>query len=78
MLKSDNHTGDNSFVSASGSQIPPPSDLPSPIPAVEREKVQEPEDAGKIAEAIKEQGNTVFKAAKYTEAIELYSKAIGS
>ncbi len=59
-------------------QTPPPTELPSPIQVLEQEKVRESEDARRRAENIKEQGNIAFKAAKYTEAIDFYSKAIGS
>ncbi|KAK1228065.1 hypothetical protein PQX77_008909 [Marasmius sp. AFHP31] len=55
---------------ASGS--PPPSSA-SPTPA------PEPEEEGDVkqrAEKIKEQGNVAFKAGKFQEAIELYTKAI--
>ncbi|KAF8194641.1 hypothetical protein BJ912DRAFT_1030944 [Pholiota molesta] len=66
----------NSEPTASGSATPlpaspTPGDPPSP-PAVE----QEPEDIIKRAEKVKEQGNVAFKAGKYGEAVDLYTKAI--
>lgn len=64
--------------SGSSSPYPPPTPLedppsPSPVPEV----VQLPEDVGKRAETLKVLGNDAFKAAKYSEAVELYTKAIG-
>jgi hypothetical protein len=47
----------------------PPTE-PSPEP--------EEEDIIARAEKVKEQGNVAFKAAKYTDAIEHYTKAIGT
>ena len=53
--------------------IPPPT--PSPVATSES---PEPEmDAAERAEQIKEQGNVAFKAGKYGEAIDLYTKAMG-
>ena len=37
----------------------------------------EPVDPIKEAEKVKEQGNVAFKASRFQEAIDLYSKAIG-
>lgn len=53
---------------------PPPSEKPSssspsPSPSI-------PISQGPSADDVKEQGNVAFKAKKYTEAIELYTKAI--
>lgn len=39
---------------------------------------QEEEDKTKKADRIKEEGNVSFKAKKYDEAIDLYTKAIGA
>ena len=56
---------------ASGSP-PPPSASPTPAPEPEEEG-----DNKQRAEKIKEQGNVSFKAGKFQDAIELYTKAIG-
>ena len=58
-------------VSPAGSPAPLPPASPSPPPEPEEE------DVAKRAEKIKDQGNVAFKAAKYAEAIDLYTKAIG-
>lgn len=62
--------------STSGSTLGPPEPLPPISPSPSPEPVED--DAGKRAEKIKDQGNTAFKAAKYAEAVDLYTKAIGS
>ena len=68
--------------SGSGSSSTPPPQSPSPVndgsgtpspPPPEPEQ----EDILVRAEKVKEKGNVAFKAAKYAEAIELYTKAIG-
>lgn len=52
-------------------EVDPPSPAaPSPASAVE-------EDPVKLAEKVKEDGNTAFKAQRFQEAIELYTRAIG-
>ncbi|KAF9524422.1 hypothetical protein CPB83DRAFT_861342 [Crepidotus variabilis] len=69
----------NRSASGSGSSSPRPPETPgspSPAPAPEPEQTPDPEEALKRADKIKEQGNTAFKAAKYVEALDLYSKAI--
>ncbi|PPQ95563.1 hypothetical protein CVT26_008591 [Gymnopilus dilepis] len=67
--------------SGSGSSSTPPPQSPSPVndgsgtpspPPPEPEQ----EDILVRAEKVKEKGNVAFKAAKYAEAIELYTKAI--
>ena len=64
--------------STSGSTLGPPTPLPpiSPSPTPTPEPVEE--DAAKRAEKIKDQGNAAFKAANYAEAVDFYTKAIGS
>ncbi|KAF8959576.1 hypothetical protein BDZ97DRAFT_1836922 [Flammula alnicola] len=67
---------------ASGSNSPlhpqsPAGDPPSP-PPLEPEALPEPENLLKRAEKVKELGNVAFKAAKYQEAVDLYTKAIAS
>lgn len=59
-------------VSPAASPVPltPPSPSPTPEP--------EEDDTGKRAEKMKDQGNVAFKAAKYADAIDLYTSAIGS
>lgn len=42
------------------------------------EQQEEEEDKTQKAERIKEEGNVAFKAKQYAEAIDLYSKAIGT
>ncbi|KAF9035604.1 hypothetical protein BJ165DRAFT_1533588 [Panaeolus papilionaceus] len=65
---------------ASGSASPLPAQSPPPDSVVE--STPDPEEAGSEediltrAEKVKEQGNTAFKAKKYTEAVDLYTKAI--
>ena len=64
-----------------GSSTPPPltpspnpaQDLPSQKPSSELEE----EDNTARAEKVKELGNTAFKAGRYANAIEYYTKAIG-
>src|SRR5260221_3323932 len=56
-------------VSPTGSSAPLPPASPSPPP--------EEDDVAKRAEKIKDKGNVAFKATKYAEAIELYTKATG-
>jgi DnaJ family protein C protein 7 len=58
-------------LSEEASTTPPTSDVSS-------EQQEEEEDTTKKAEGIKEEGNVAFKAKKYAEAIDLYSKAIGA
>jgi DnaJ family protein C protein 7 len=53
---------------SSNSKNPPPSAERPPSPPVPQ---------GPSADDVKEQGNVAFKAKQYTEAIELYTKAIG-
>jgi len=52
----------------------PPISLSSPVPT---HNIPTPESEGPSAEEIKERGNVAFKAKKYTEAIDLYTQAIG-
>ncbi|KAF9477074.1 DnaJ-domain-containing protein [Pholiota conissans] len=62
---------------ASGSTSPPsPSPAPDPPSPPPVEQAVNPEDIIKQAEKTKEQGNVAFKAAKYLEAVDLYTKAI--
>jgi len=75
-VESDDHR--SASGSGSSSPYPPPTpaeDPPSPTPVPE--VVQVPEDVGKRAENVKLLGNAAFMAAKYSEAVELYTKAIG-
>ncbi|KAK7038721.1 hypothetical protein VNI00_010605 [Paramarasmius palmivorus] len=55
------------------SSSPPPQ---SPSPTAVPEHVEDGEDIVKRAEKVKEKGNTAFKAGRYQEAIEHYTKAI--
>ncbi|KAG5353588.1 hypothetical protein C0989_005109 [Termitomyces sp. Mn162] len=59
-----------------GSSSPPASPTPNPV---SHEPTPEPaeEDSIARAEKVKEQGNVSFKAGRYGEAIDLYTKAIG-
>lgn len=52
---------------------------PSPQPQPEPELELEPDPAAMAAEAekLKEEGNQSFKRARYSEAVDLYTKAIG-
>jgi DnaJ homolog subfamily C member 7 len=61
---------------ASASEDPSP---PQPQPAPEPELELEPDPAAIAAEAdkLKEEGNQAFKRARYGEAVDLYTKAIG-
>ncbi|KAH7918272.1 TPR-like protein [Leucogyrophana mollusca] len=58
--------------SAPTSPLPPSSPTPAPDPPLAKES---PPPAS--ADTVKEQGNVAFKAKRYGEAIDLYSKAIG-
>ncbi len=58
-------------LSEEASATPPTSDGSS-------ERQEEEEEKTKRAERIKEEGNVAFKAKKYAEAIDFYSKAIGT
>ncbi|KAG6334264.1 hypothetical protein ID866_4821 [Astraeus odoratus] len=60
-------TDEPSAPSSPPLQQPEPS--PSPLP-------RPPTPVGPTADEIKEQGNTAFKAKQYTEAVDLYTKAI--
>ncbi|KAF8885056.1 hypothetical protein CPB84DRAFT_141096 [Gymnopilus junonius] len=66
--------------SASGSSSPRPPPSPSPVvgQATPSPPPAEPgqEDILVRAEKVKERGNVAFKAAKYADAVELYTKAI--
>jgi len=70
--------GSPQLSSASGDPNPPqiqPQSEPEPEPELE----PEPDPAAIAAEAekLKEQGNESFKRARYGEAVDLYTKAIG-
>ncbi|KAH9479103.1 DnaJ-like protein subfamily C member 7 [Psilocybe cubensis] len=69
-----------STASGSGSSSPHPPPTPTePVEAASSpavESVPEPEDIAVRAEKVKEKGNVAFKAGKYAEATELYTKAI--
>jgi DnaJ homolog subfamily C member 7 len=58
-----------------------PSPAPEPLKRSQETKPRPPPetDAQKAvrADKVKEQGNTAFKAKKFDEAIDLYTKAIG-
>jgi hypothetical protein len=58
---------------------PQPQPQPEPEPELGPEPDFEPDPAAIAAEAekLKEQGNESFKRAKYGEAVDLYTKAIG-
>lgn len=63
-------------ASTSGPSTPIVERTPSPPPEPE----PEPEEEGDIlirAEKVKEQGNVAFKAKRFGDAIDLYTKAIG-
>jgi DnaJ family protein C protein 7 len=82
--------GEDTVLSEGMKEGPPPPASPSedpsppqPQPQSEPEPVLEPEpepDPAAIAaeaEKLKEQGNESFKRARYGEAVDLYTKAIG-
>ncbi|KAG6865143.1 hypothetical protein C0991_004825, partial [Blastosporella zonata] len=71
--KTDNVPNDAASVNGAGSSSPPPS---SPSPNLNSTPEPE-EDPITSAEKVKEQGNVSFKAGKYGDAIDLYTKAIG-
>lgn len=56
------------------SQYPPEISTPPASSDIEEEEKGDPKER---AERIKEKGNVAFKAGKYQEAIEHYTKAIG-
>jgi hypothetical protein len=59
--------------------LSPPQPQPQPEPEHVLEPEPEPDPAAIAAEAekLKEQGNESFKRARYDEAVDLYTKAIG-
>jgi len=69
-IDADSNRSTSVSPSGSAAHLPPASPSPPPEP--------EEEDVAKRAEKIKDQGNVAFKATKYAEAIDLYTKAIGS
>jgi DnaJ family protein C protein 7 len=62
---------DSPSPAPSTSQKTPPPKTPPPPPETDAQKLTR-------ADKVKEQGNTAFKAGKFDEAIEFYSKAIGT
>jgi DnaJ family protein C protein 7 len=54
------------------------SDSKNPLPSERPSSPTIPIPQGPCADDVKEQGNVAFKAKQYTEAIELYTKAIGT
>jgi DnaJ family protein C protein 7 len=50
----------------------------TPDPTISQQDAMETPESLPSAEQVKEQGNTAFKAKNYSEAIDLYSKAIGT
>lgn len=62
---------EDSSPPASGSSSKEPEPTAEPEPETDGQRAQR-------AEKVKEQGNTAFKAKRYGEAIDLYTKAIGS
>lgn len=59
------------------SSPPAPSPPASPSSPAPTNGIPVPEPKGPSAEEIKERGNVAFKAKQYSEAIDLYTKAIG-
>jgi hypothetical protein len=63
---------------ASGSEDPsPPQPQPQSEPEPEPELEPDPAAIAAEAEKLKEEGNQSFKRARYGEAVDLYTKAIG-
>jgi DnaJ family protein C protein 7 len=63
---------------AGSSTPPPPSPSPNPVENSSPKPTPEPEEDNTArAEKVKEFGNVAFKTARYADAIECYTKAIG-
>ncbi|KAJ7132172.1 hypothetical protein C8R44DRAFT_829450 [Mycena epipterygia] len=63
-------------ASTSGPSTPTAEPAPSPPPEPQPEEEEEEEDILIRAEKVKEQGNVAFKAKRFGDAIDLYTKAI--